>query len=183
MIETLPVEGFSKLKGFLREVEGERLAWLASQVPADQAIVEIGSYMGKSTVCLAQGSTGARVHAVDPWELGGQHQAWRYAKGSVFRTFRRQTRGYKVTPHRGYSTEVAVGWNGPPVGLLFVDGEHTYDAVMADVNAWWGKTAPGAWVAFHDYDAKYPGVIEAVDEWAMGLDLSVIDRVAAVKLP
>lgn len=183
MIETLPVSGFDKLKGFIREVEGERLAWLASQVPADQAIVEIGSYMGKSTVCLAQGAKGARVHAVDPWDLGGQRHARRYARRSVFHTFRRQTRRYKVTAHRGYSTEVAAAWAGPLVGLLFIDGEHTYDAVMADANAWWGKTAPGAWVAFHDYDAKYPGVIEAVDEWTVGLDLTVIDRVAAVKLP
>lgn len=184
-VSTIPVHGFDKLKGLLRESEGERLAWLAAQVPADQAIVEIGSYMGMSTVCLAQGSIGARVHAVDPWNLGGQRHASKYAANAVFRAFGRQTRGYEITAHRGYSVDVASSWDGPPVGLLFIDGEHTYSAVMADIDAWWGHLAPGACVAFHDYDDKFPGVIEAVSEWTSGLNLEMelIDRVSSVRLP
>ncbi len=38
-----------RLPGWLKPVEGARLAYLAAQVPRHLAIVEVGSFKGKST--------------------------------------------------------------------------------------------------------------------------------------
>jgi predicted O-methyltransferase YrrM len=60
------------------------------------------------------------------------------------------------------------GENGPPPGappadLLFIDSSHDLEPTLAEFAAWRDKLAPGAIIAFHDYDEPaYPGVTEAV---------------------
>src|SRR5690606_15850738 len=61
--------------------EPAALDWLekaAADVPADQAIVELGVYRGDSLVRLALGSragNGARVWGIDPWGLPGAYES------------------------------------------------------------------------------------------------------------
>lgn len=59
-----------QIEGWLSVAEGQRLAYLASMVPTSLAIVELGSWKGKSTAWLASGSKlghGAQVYAADHW--------------------------------------------------------------------------------------------------------------------
>ena len=59
----------SEIDGWLSDSEGELLYELAKSVPCGQAIVEIGSWKGKSTVWLAKGTEAGqrnKVHSVDP---------------------------------------------------------------------------------------------------------------------
>ena len=58
--------------------------------------------------------------------------------------------GWPVTGLRARSVDVAPMWL-QPVGLLFVDGDHSYGSVVADYLAWFALIAPGGWLAFHDY--------------------------------
>jgi SAM-dependent methyltransferase len=37
------------------------------------------------------------------------------------------------------------------VDLLLVDGDHTYEGVKRDIEAWWSKVKPGGLLFFHDY--------------------------------
>ena len=50
--------------------------------------------------------------------------------------------------------------------FVFIDGDHTYEAVKADLDAWWPKVKPGGWLCGHDYGLNEFGVERAVDEWA-----------------
>lgn len=161
----------SDLAGLLNPGIGEALYDLARDVPADHAIVEIGSFRGKSTAFLAAGSRdghGAHVHAVDPWDLDGNpYGKHGYSAPEVRTDFERQLRACRlwsrVTPHRGFSTDVARDWT-KPVGLLFIDGDHSEAAVRADFEAWSPHLAPGAVVAFDDYATpRNPGVKSVVD--------------------
>lgn len=56
-----------------------------------------------------------------------------------------------------------------PIHFLFVDGDHSKPAVLADMLSWLRHVAPGGVVAFHDYGNKgyawCRGVSEAVDIW------------------
>jgi MMP 1-O-methyltransferase len=184
-----PHSDLDQVLGMLRPDEGARLAWLAAQVPADQAIVEIGSFKGKSACYLSRGSAagnGAHVFCVDLWDLGGQRQGkrWRYDAAATFETFKAQVAEHGVaalvTPIKGASADVAATWDRP-VGLLWVDGLHTYDGVRADIEAWTPHVAEGGWVAFHDYCDREPGVMKAVDEWTSGRVVTKVDRVVAVQ--
>jgi len=58
--------------------------------------------------------------------------------------------------------------------FVYIDADHTEDAVYKDLNAWWSKVRPGGVLAGHDYcemELKYPsgnvvfGVIPAVNKF------------------
>lgn len=54
-----------------------------------------------------------------------------------------------------------------PWDLVYVDGDHRYEAVLADCRAWWSKLQPQGLLAGHDFiNADCPGVQQAVLEFA-----------------
>jgi predicted O-methyltransferase YrrM len=178
----LPQPDLYDLEGWLSRSEGDRLAFLASQVPADQCIVELGSYRGKSSCFLARGALAGNrplVHCVDLWSLGGQWETdvARRAGPPLHQDHPEHYEAFKSTLRRfgltdviievhGNTTEVGASWGGPPVGLLFVDADHRCESTKADLDAWTPHMAPGGWVVCHDYwNDDYPGVMQAVDEW------------------
>lgn len=177
----------SELVGLIPEEVGETLAAYAEQVPADQAIVEIGSYKGKSTCYLASRAT-AHVYAIDAWDLPGNING-RFGFNHAFPEFREQVvlMGYstKVTPIVGWGADIGHGWKGSEVGLLFVDGDHSEKAVREDVEAWLPHLAPSAVVILDDLDTpKNPGVRRAAAELSYKLGLFTVeaDRLAVWKL-
>ena len=162
------------LPGLIPHDQGMVLARLAAEVPASGVVVELGSYKGKSTCYLAYGAkqSGAHVYAIDPWDLlGNPNGKHRFAEPETRKAFDRVVRGMGysslITPIQGFSQEVAGWWAkipGPKVDLLYIDGDHSYEAVMGDFVAWHPHLAENAVVAFDDLDTpKNPGVRKAVD--------------------
>lgn len=172
------------LEGLVSEATGEALAALAEGVDAQAAIVELGSYKGKSTAYLAVGAKrghGAKVWAVDAWDTPGNVTGrFGFAEPSTRQRFEEQLRSVRlwsrVTPLQGFSVDVAATWDGPPVALLFIDADH--EAARADFDAWAPHLVPQARVVFDDIDTpKNPGVRSAVD------GLVVDGRIAALDIP
>lgn len=165
------------LRGLIPPDLGAHLYQLASAVPADEAIVEVGSYQGKSTAYLAAGAKaglGARVYAVDAWDTPGNVTGrFGFAEPDTRAAFERQLRSVRlwsrVTPIKGFSAQVAATYDGPHVGLLYIDADHAEGSVRADFVAWLPHLAGGATVAFDDYDTpKNPGVQRVVDDLVAG---------------
>jgi predicted O-methyltransferase YrrM len=49
--------------------------------------------------------------------------------------------------------------------FVFIDADHSYEAVKDDIACWAPKVRAGGWVGGHDYHPrKWPGVVKAVDE-------------------
>lgn len=69
-----------------------------------------------------------------------------------------------VTLHRATSVSVAGAWASGDVGLLHIDGNHRYKAVLADIDAWTPHLAPSAVLVFDDYHREVTGVADAVHE-------------------
>jgi hypothetical protein len=165
------------VQGLCDPEEGEWLANRAAEVPHSQAIVEIGTHTGQSTLWMAAGSihgNQARVYAVDPWpdpgytpEGQGNDDPFDLKTGeAVHRRFVANIRGQSQDmPNRSYeelvwemrmpSLEAAKVWGRAEypqaIGLLFIDAIHTFEGVKADVDAWQEYVAPGGWLALNDY--------------------------------
>jgi predicted O-methyltransferase YrrM len=146
--------------GWTGTLEGRSLYALARDGPGEGAIVEIGSSSGRSTICLARGSKAAGrelVYAIDLHIRGTQD------------AFERNLRRFRVddwvVPVVEPSDSVAAVPTGA-VRLLFVDGDHTYERVKGDIEAWLPRIAPGGVVVFDDYFGTKAtwGVRRAVDE-------------------
>jgi predicted O-methyltransferase YrrM len=131
------------IPGWLTDEEGEALYDLARACTGKGVIVEIGSFKGKSTICLSLGSqAGASVpiYAIDP------HQdRFPEFKANV----RRAGIDELVHPVPSFSQPAADAFQ-EPIELLFVDGSHEYELVLEDFEKWVPKVVDGGWVAFHD---------------------------------
>lgn len=145
--------------GWLTEEEGRELMRLA----AGKAVLEVGSYCGRSTVCLAR--TAGTVSAVDTFDGRGTA-----LEGDTYPTFLANLERYgvadKVAVYRGTSGKVLPPM--PPVfDLAFIDGSHDFKSVLRDAALAADCLRPGGLLAFHDYDnAADPGVRAAVDALA-----------------
>jgi len=65
-----------------------------------------------------------------------------------------------LMPTAEAAAHVADGW----ADFVFIDAGHSFEAVRSDVANWRSKVRPGGWFGGHDYHAKFPGVVRAVDE-------------------
>ncbi|MBD0291741.1 MAG: class I SAM-dependent methyltransferase [Thermoleophilia bacterium] len=146
-----------QLPGWLTYEEGETLYRLARMCTGRGVIVEIGSWRGKSTICLGLGSKeGNRVpvYAVD-----------RHTEGT-FRDFRENVEAAGIAelvrPVRGLSQDVAVDFT-EPIELLFIDGAHQYELVKADWERWVPKVVEDGFVVMHD-TTGFPGVRRVAEE-------------------
>jgi predicted O-methyltransferase YrrM len=157
---TRPVERLTEgIDGWLSIPEGIALYQLARRCSALGAIVEIGSWRGKSTVWLAKGSlAGARapVFAVDPHVGSPEHhetfgEVWTY--DDFIRNVEQAGVREIIVPKVTTSEEAARSFDAP-VGLVFIDGAHDYASARSDWMLWTEHVVEGGVVAFHD-TARY----------------------------
>jgi len=113
-----------------------------------RVIVEIGSAEGTSALAMRQEMPAdASLWCVDPYvsRIRGfsprERVAHRVVAGSSNGT---------VTWVKAFSAEVGRRWTGPAVELLFVDGDHSFEGVAADWEAWSPHLADDAVVVFDD---------------------------------
>ena len=149
------------IEGWLSKKEGEFLYEVARKVKKEQAIVEIGSWKGRSTVCLGLGAKdgeGALVYAIDPHTGSFEHR--QLGAVDTYNEFIHNVDNSglsgQVIPVRETS-EKAAGVFEKPVGFVLVDGAHELDYVKLDYEKWFPKLCLGGLMAFHD-SWHWPGV-------------------------
>ena len=141
--------------------------------------MEIGSYKGRSTIvsasALAELGRGTVV-AIDPHAPTGKDS---YARehgaldtyGDFLSNISRKNLNEYVISIRTTSAEARGVYDGQPIDLLFVDGSHDYEDVLADIDMWTPLLADEAVVAFNDPYA--PGVNRALRERVLSRTLPV----------
>lgn len=175
-VATSPVpDAFPReITGWLTPTEAKALADFA----AGETVLEIGSYCGLSTVCMAR--TAEHVTALDYFDGRGTP-----APRDTLADFTAN-----IDRH-GLSHKVAVAFPGHDLpretySRVFIDGSHDEAAVQADVELASRVLADGGLIAFHDYQhPSHPGVTAVVDSLiaAGGEVLHVTDFLAVVRLP
>ena len=176
----------SFIGGWLGRPGAELLFELAGAVPEGQDIVELGSYLGRSTAFLALGAgSGVTVHAVDPHDQDLTRETTGASLTNTVDLFRMHMDEVgvadRVCAHRQVSLDAARSYAGRPIGLLFVDATHTEEAVVEDGRAWSAHLAPRCLVSFDDINtpAVKRGVKRLVGE---GVIPSLAGRVGKIGL-
>lgn len=160
LTQVIAVEGWLNPKG-------ARLLHDAAQKVRDGCIVEIGSYRGRSTVALSAGAPeGVPVFAVEPHEtfkgaLGGSYGP--EDRAAFYETMLRTGAWRNVRLVNLSSEIVTPGWN-LPVALLWIDGDHSYDAVRRDVDVWMRHLTPDSALIFDDSRNPDLGPIRVIRE-------------------
>jgi MMP 1-O-methyltransferase len=156
-------------KGFMPPEEGDALyeaAMLAGERFPGMAMLEVGSYCGRSTVWLgaAARACGTVLFAVDHHRGSEENQAgWEHHDPTVvdprvgrmdtlpiFR-FTIYTAGLEdhVVAVVGQSPTVAAHWT-TPLSFVFIDGGHGEEPARKDFLGWTPRVVPGGVLAIHD---------------------------------
>lgn len=139
--------------------------------------VEVGTDRGLFAEQFLDRWKGEILICVDTWQPYGEMPYDRLPDlmmaGMLLARFRD-----RVKIARGESVDLAkpIGGHYRP-GFVYIDSDHSYESVKADIRAWWPYLTPGGILAGHDYMHEHEGVIRAVDEFAASqcLDLHVTD--------
>jgi predicted O-methyltransferase YrrM len=153
-------------KGFLDEEEGLRLYALAKEHARLGPVLEFGSYCGKSSVYLGEGTREASgvLVCVDHHRGSEEHQRGeQYHDADLYdaeaermdslHELRRTLRRAGLEDHAllvvASSQRAAALWS-TPLGLAFIDGGHSHAQAHADYDGWARHVTPGGILAIHD---------------------------------
>ncbi|PIU42070.1 MAG: hypothetical protein COS99_01990 [Candidatus Omnitrophica bacterium CG07_land_8_20_14_0_80_42_15] len=160
------------VRGFMEQSECKALFFAAKSAPGDGVVVEIGSYVGKSTIWMAKALKARQrgkmyaidPHTGDPYSDVLQNERKQFALGQEGE-FRKNISDAAVQdvviPIVKTSEEASVDFD-KPIRLIFIDGIHEYDFVKTDFLLWSPKVIENGIIAFHD--SLRPGVKRVFEE-------------------
>ncbi len=149
-------EGLARLFGALHFKEG----------------VEVGVWQGEYSQTLCQSSPGLHLFLVDPYVPGVEY-GQKFGHEENLRIAKERLANYNVRFIRLPSLSAAANFKDGSLDFVYIDGEHRYEACVADIAAWSPKVRSGGIVAGHDYKKfRRPKpylshVIQAVDGWVI----------------
>lgn len=143
-------------------------------------VAEVGVLRGKLSATLLRARPDIDLHMIDWWDIhkpgsdaytesiltgepcniqDAEQVADNYAEAI------RVSRIHGGNVLRAKSVDAAASFDDESFDLVFLDADHSEEAVKADINAWLPKVKPGGWLGGHDYETRgMPnGVKAAVD--------------------
>jgi predicted O-methyltransferase YrrM len=123
---------------------------IARHAKNKQLAAEIGVWHGVTTSRIAEAiHASGRVHAVDSFPVG------KFGVSFQERVARRETKPWanRITFQRGDSANIASHLQkdvGQRIDFIFIDGDHRYEGLQCDWEAWTPLIVPGGIVALHD---------------------------------
>jgi len=166
------IEKIKHVEGLLVPGQETTLYLLAQSLAPNSVIVEIGSFKGRSTACLALGSASStKIYAIDTFDGNKQDflEGVQFKGGNFYDTFVRNMKKlrifHRIIPIIGFSAKIGERWK-KPIDLLFIDGSHVYEDVKRDFELFFPWVNPGGLVVFHDVTPEFPGAYSVWNEIA-----------------
>lgn len=163
------IKDFILIDGWLNPVQAIELYNTAKSIKGDNlTLVEIGSWLGRSSYVLAKallGKNDSILYCVDPFDCGDVVSETLYKKEmnqlpdkSLLNKFNKNiakfgvTNLIKVIPEYSFN---AIKTFDKGIDFLFIDGNHDYDSVFRDYEQWSPLVKKGGYIAFHDVGAGH----------------------------
>jgi predicted O-methyltransferase YrrM len=145
---------------------------IVDQIPDNGKIVEIGSFLGRSTHYLATSLMNAnkeqvKIYCVDTFEGSSEHVSLKLPKDFLY-MFKENLKFFigreMVIPVQGRSDsqQVLDKFDDGSIDYIMVDGAHEHEPVLDDIENWWPKLKPEG-VMFGD-DFQLESVSQAVKQ-------------------
>jgi len=157
---------FEQVKGFLDRAEGEALHAIAREAGRRGPCLEIGSYCGKSTICI--GTACREVNSIlftidhhtgsEEQQPGEEYfdpdlfnyQTFQVDTLTIFRETLQQAHLLDtVVPLVCRSDVASRAWD-TGLAMIFIDGGHAAETVRLDYESWEHHVLPGGYLVFHD---------------------------------
>jgi predicted O-methyltransferase YrrM len=135
--------------------------------------VELGTWMGASAIPIARAIRpwGGTLTCVDTWQglltyaPGIMYTAQPWMLVSCARNLIDAGVSANIRLIPATTQDAAACWR-EPIDYLYIDADHSYEAVWADLRAWVPHLKPGGLLLGDDYGSPgYPGLTQAWDEF------------------
>jgi len=138
-----------KLKGWMPKEDcrilNEYVSWIKNGL-----IVEIGSFMGRSTLTMALSSPTSKIISIDPY-LTVHSSSGETDPLSVRDRCIEAMEGQNWKLKQTKSETVGRTWTDL-IDFLLIDGDHHIEALKQDIELFVPHVKKGCWVFFHDYN-------------------------------
>ena len=152
---------------------------IVHEIPDDGKIVEIGSFLGRSTHYLATSLMNAnkenvKIYCVDTFEGSSEHVNLKLPK-DFFSIFKENLKFFigreMVIPCQGRSDseDILNKFEDRSIDYIMVDGAHEHEPVLDDIENWWPKLKSDGVMLGDDFDLE--SVSEAVRQMMTNLIL------------
>lgn len=132
-------------------------------------LVEVGMKSGRNMDRILNQCPDLIAHGVDCWVPTENYKRWpdsSHAKNE--READQVVAKYpsRLTKHKGFSVPVSEAFEDESVDMVFIDADHSYEGVRADIDSWMPKVKTGGVISGHDYDntVKYGDLFKGVDK-------------------
>jgi hypothetical protein len=157
--------------------------WAVRHFGAPARFVEVGSWKGRSAAFMAVEIHNSRksitLDCVDTWLGNEDHyrpgpffEPMLEGQDALYLEFMRNIApvSHIVRPVRAHSHLASSLYEDGSLDFVFLDADHSYEAVMRDIASWLPKVRAGGVLAGHDYGPRIglEGVSRAVDESLAG---------------
>lgn len=154
------------IEGLLVPGQEKTFMVIASKLPKNARVLEIGSFKGKSASCIGLASPkSTKIYAIDTFEGNNKDfsEGVQFTGGSFLNEFKQNLKksgvSKKVIPLKGLSYEIGKNWN-KTIDFLFIDGSHLYEDVKKDFEIFYPWVKEGGIIALHDVSRGHPGVLK-----------------------
>jgi predicted O-methyltransferase YrrM len=168
MLKTFPsleaMDGYinNQIMGSFSIWDMKTLAMYTAKLQPGDKYLEIGTQFGKSiSVAVFTSPVGVEFHTVDILDQSAYPTFHSVSRAEYFA---QEELNSIVEYHLIDSKELAKTWDRGEFKMIFIDGNHDYEAVKADIVNWTPFLQHGGWILFHDYDITSMGVQQAVNE-------------------
>lgn len=136
-------------------------------------LVEVGSWVGESAIAMLRNVwCESNIFCVDPFTGNPKDDSSKalvyFGADRIRRTFKEnlapEYEQKRVTLLDVKSLDAVHSFEEETIDFVYIDAQHEYEDVKADIEAWVHKVREGGTIAGHDYCNAFPGVIKAVDE-------------------
>ncbi len=140
---------------------------------------EVGVYQGKLSKHLLRCCPNLTLYMVDRWKAPDSNSMYARSGDIASQNSNYKMRGFqKLAKKRtsfaadrrifikGESVEVAKEFENESFDFVFIDADHTYEGVLADLKAWFPKVRCGGLISGHDIDNPL-GKVDAEEDWGV----------------
>lgn len=162
----------------------KRVDEVLARAPAGGTVVEVGALRGEMAHAALSKRPDLRWIMIDNWlPVEAQPETYRATGDSLARRS-----GAAVMKHAAQAFAVGIESRASilfmssmeaaqivaegSADVIFIDGDHSFEAVKSDIAAWSQRVRRGGWIGGHDFDAPEAhlrGVTQAVTEAFGGL--------------
>lgn len=146
----------------------ELISYLSSHLlTPNNKMIEIGSYMGESTMMFASSGIFSTIFSIEPHTgIEEFNDLFGYEWDVVKKEYETNTRFFdNITHIKDFSHNIHDTFDNNSIDFIYIDGGHDYESIKNDLKLYLPKLKKNGIIAGHDYEPTgWPGVVRAIHE-------------------